>query len=35
MGCSISTIKRVLANLKEDEWLIYVGSSRKGQWVIK
>ena len=35
LGCSMSTIKRALANLKEKERLVYEGSSRKGRWIIK
>ena len=35
LGCSMSTIKRALANLKEEERLVYEGSSRKGRWIIK
>ena len=35
LGCSMSTIKRVLANLKEEERIIYEGSSQKGHWIIK
>ena len=35
LGCSMSTIKRALANLKEEERLAYEGSSRKGRWIIK
>ena len=35
LGCSMSTIKRALAHLKEEERLIYEGSSRKGYWIIK
>ncbi|MDE7259369.1 MAG: HTH domain-containing protein [Lachnospiraceae bacterium] len=35
LGCSISTIKRALANLKEEKNLVYEGSSKKGQWIIK
>ncbi len=35
LGCSISTIKRVLVNLKEEERLVYEGSSRIGHWIIK
>jgi len=35
LGCSMSTIKRALANLREEERLIYEGSSRKGHWIIK
>ncbi len=35
LGCSLSTIKRALANLKEEEQLVYEGSSRKGHWIIK
>lgn len=35
LGYSLSTIKRALANLKEEERLAYEGSSRKGHWIIK
>ena len=35
LGCSMSTIKRALANLKEEKRLGYEGSSRKGHWIIK
>lgn len=35
LGCSMSTIKRALVNLKEEERLVYEGSSRKGHWIIK
>lgn len=35
LGCSVSTIKRALANLKEEKRLEYEGSSRKGHWIIK
>lgn len=35
LGCSITTIKRTLANLKEEERLVYEGSSRKGHWITK
>ena len=35
LGCSMSTIKRALVNLKEEERLVYEGSSRKGRWIIK
>ena len=35
LGCSMSTIKRALAKLKEEERLVYEGSSRKGRWIIK
>lgn len=35
LGCSLSTIKRALANLKKDERLVYEGSSKKGHWTIK
>lgn len=35
LGCSLSTIKRTLANLKEEERLVYEGSSRKRHCIIK
>ena len=35
LGCSMSTIKRALANLKKEERLVHEGSSRKGHWIIK
>lgn len=35
LGCSMSTIQRALANLKEEERLVYEDSSRKGRWIIK
>lgn len=35
LGRFMSTIERILANLKEEERLVYKGSSRKGQWIIK
>ncbi len=35
LGCSMSTIKRALVNLKEEERLVYEGSSSKGHWIIK
>lgn len=35
LGCSLSTIKRALANLKEEERLVYEGSSRKKHSIYK
>ena len=35
LGCSMSTIKRALADLRKEGRLMYEGSSRKGYWIIK
>ncbi len=35
LGCSMSTIKRALANLKKEERLVYEGLSKNGHWIIK
>ena len=35
LGCSISTIKRALVDLKEEKRLVYEGSSKKGHWIVK
>ncbi|AVL42957.1 HTH domain-containing protein [Streptobacillus moniliformis] len=35
LGVSKSTIERDISKLREDNKLIYIGSSKKGYWIIK